>query len=100
MAKAVGQYIVQEKLPHADISILAAGYRLHIPVTIHVSIGYDIIHEHPNCDGAALGAASYNDFLVFAQQITDLEGGVFMSMGTAVMGPEVYLKSSFHGPQR
>ncbi len=91
--EAVGQYIVQEKLPHADISILAAGYRLHIPVTIHVSIGYDIIHEHPNCDGAALGAASYNDFLVFAQQITDLEGGVFMSMGTAVMGPEVYLKS-------
>ena len=54
-------------LPAQDVSILAAGYRLRVPVTVHVGIGYDIIHEHPNCDGAALGAASYRDFLVFTQ---------------------------------
>ena len=93
LGEAVGRAIWEEALPHRDISILAAGYRLHIPVTVHVSLGYDIIHEHPNCDGAALGAASYTDFLVFAQEVTRLEGGVLLSMGTAIMGPEVYLKA-------
>ncbi|MCX6028676.1 MAG: hypothetical protein NT169_05155 [Chloroflexi bacterium] len=79
--------------PHADISILAAGYRLRVPVTVHIGIGYDIIHEHPNCDAAALGEASYRDFLIFAQAITQLQGGVLLNFGTAVMGPEVYLKA-------
>ena len=79
--------------PHRGISVLAAGYRLRIPVTVHVSIGYDIIHEHPNCDGAALGAASYHDFLVFAASVAGLQGGVLLSFGTAIMGPEVYLKA-------
>ena len=91
--EAVGRAIWEEGLPHREVSILAAGYRLHIPVTVHISLGYDIIHEHPNCDGAALGAASYTDFLVFAQEVTRLEGGVLLSMGTAIMGPEVYLKA-------
>jgi len=81
------------QFPHADVSILAAGYRLAVPVTVHIGLGYDIIHEHPNCDGAALGAASYRDFLIFAQAITQLQGGVLLNFGTAVMGPEVYLKA-------
>lgn len=93
LGEAVGRAIWEEQMPHRDVSILAAGYRLHIPVTVHVSLGYDIIHEHPNCDGAALGAASYTDFLIFAQEITRMEGGVLLSMGTAIMGPEVYLKA-------
>ena len=93
LGEAVGRAVWEEAFPHREASILAAGYRLHIPVTIHVSIGYDIIHELPNCDGAALGAASYTDFLVFAQEVTRLEGGVLLSMGTAIMGPEVYLKA-------
>ena len=79
--------------PHADISILAAGYRLRVPVTVHIGLGYDIIHEHPNCDGAALGEASYRDFLIFTEAVTRLQGGVFLNFGTAVMGPEVYLKA-------
>ncbi len=91
--EAIGREIWEGGLPHRDVSVLAAGYRLGIPVTVHVSIGYDIIHEHPNCSGAALGAASYTDFLVFARQVSDLEGGVLLSTGTAVMGPEVYLKA-------
>ena len=91
--EAVGRVIWEEAFPNRDVSILAAGYRLHIPVTVHVSIGYDIVHEHPNCDGASLGQASYTDFLVYAQEITRLEGGVLLSMGTAIMGPEVYLKA-------
>ena len=91
--EAIGRMIEEEKFPHRDISVVAAGYRLRVPVTVHIGIGYDIIHEHPNCDGAALGAASYHDFLVFAQTVSNLEGGVFLNFGTAVMGPEVYLKA-------
>ena len=53
----------------------------------------DIIHEHPNCDGAAMGICSYNDFLVYTQTITKLENGVFLDFGSAVAGPEVYLKA-------
>ncbi|MBM4458827.1 MAG: hypothetical protein FJ011_13830 [Chloroflexi bacterium] len=82
-----------QPFPHADISILAAGYRLRVPVTVHIGLGYDIIHEHPNCDPAALGQASYHDFLIFAEAITRLQGGVLLNFGTAVMGPEVYLKA-------
>jgi hypothetical protein len=91
--EAAGRTIVEENLPHRDVSILAAGYRLRIPVTVHVSLGYDIVHEHPNCDGAAIGAASYTDFLVFANEVLRLEGGVLLSFGTAIMGPEVFLKA-------
>jgi len=60
---------------------------------VHVGIGYDIIHQHPNFDGAAVGAASYRDFLTFARVIQNLENGVVLCYGTAVMGPEVYLKA-------
>ncbi len=93
LGEAVGQAIETEALPHRDASICAAGYRLRVPVTVHVSLGYDIIHEHPNCDGAALGAATYRDFLVIAHAITQIEGGVVLSVGTQVMGPEVFLKA-------
>ena len=93
MGEAIGRMIVHERFPHQDVSILAAGVRLGIPATVHVGVGYDIIHEHPNCDGAALGATSYHDFLVFARSIEGLEGGVFLNFGSAVMGPEVYLKA-------
>jgi hypothetical protein len=67
--------------------------RLHLPVTVHIGIGYDIVHEHPNFDGAAAGGASYRDFLILAETLTRLQGGVFLNIGTSVMGPEVYLKA-------
>lgn len=91
--EGVGRAIAQGDFPHKDVSILAAAYRLGVPATIHIGLGYDIIHEHPNCDGAALGAASYHDFLVFTHTVSRLEGGVFLNFGTSVMGPEVYLKA-------
>ncbi|MBC7224120.1 MAG: hypothetical protein H5T59_07585 [Anaerolineae bacterium] len=91
--EAVGRMVEEERFPHRDVSILAAGYRLRVPVTVHVGIGYDIIHEHPDCDGAVLGAASYRDFLILAEALRGLEGGVFLNVGTAVMGPEVFLKA-------
>lgn len=91
--EAVGRAIAEGDYPHKEISIFAAGYRLRIPVTVHVGIGYDIIHEHPNCDGAALGAASYQDFLIMTESVSHLQGGVLLNFGTAIMGPEVYLKA-------
>ena len=93
LGESVGRMIDQEEFPHRETSVLAAGFRLGVPVTVHVGVGLDIIHEHPNCDGAALGATSYTDFLVFTQSVTGLEGGVYLNIGTAVMGPELYLKA-------
>jgi hypothetical protein len=75
------------------LSVCAAGWRAGVPVTSHVGIGSDIIHAHANCDGAALGACSYTDFLIFARSVQSLEGGVYLNIGTAVTGPEVYLKA-------
>jgi hypothetical protein len=90
---AVGEAIVARSLPHREASILAAAYTLDVPATVHVGIGYDIIHQHPNFDAAAAGAASYRDFLTFAEHVRHLERGVFLCLGSAVMGPEVYLKA-------
>ena len=93
LAGAVGKAIYEGNFPHKEFSLLSAGYRLQIPVTAHVGIGYDIIHEHPNCDGAATGAASYHDFLLFAKVVSSLENGVILNFGSAVMAPEVFLKA-------
>jgi len=91
--EAVGEAILAGDLPHADVSLLAAGRRLGVPVTVHIGIGYDIVHQHRNFDAARAGAASYRDFLTLAEGVRHLEGGVFLCIGSAVMGPEVYLKA-------
>lgn len=93
LGECIGKAIEERRLPHREISILAAAYRLKIPFTIHVSIGYDIVHEHLNCNGAAYGAASYTDFLRFAAELESLEHGVVMNFGSAIMAPEVFLKA-------
>ncbi|HID24536.1 MAG TPA: hypothetical protein EYP14_19355 [Planctomycetaceae bacterium] len=93
LGEAIGRMIEQERFPYRQTSVLAAAYRLQVPVTVHVAIGQDIIHEHPNFDAPATGAASYTDFLIFTRSVSRLEGGVFLNIGTAVMGPEIYLKA-------
>ncbi len=90
--EALGREIEENNFKYKEYSLLAAGYRYQVPVTVHVGLGCDIIHEHPNCSGAALGEASYTDFLIYAQSISNLENGVFLDFGSAVIGPEVYLK--------
>ena len=90
--ESVGRYIADNDFPYAASSVLAAGYRCNIPVTVHVGIGCDIVHEHPNCDGAIVGKATMTDFLIYAKSVENLEGGVFLNIGSAVAGPEVYLK--------
>lgn len=93
LGECLGKAILDGDFPHKETSILAAGVRLGVPVTVHVGIGQDILHEHPNCDGGAFGATSYQDFLILTHGVTQLEGGVMLNFGTAVMGPEVYLKA-------
>jgi hypothetical protein len=93
LGQSIGQAILREKLSHQNISLLALASKLEIPATVHVGIGYDIIHQHPNCNGASTGALSYNDFLWFARIIQGLEGGVVMNFGSSVMAPEVFLKA-------
>ena len=92
LGEAVGRAILEGDYPYKETSVFAAAARLQVPVTVHVGIGYDIIHQHPNCNGAATGQLSYNDFLIFAAILQNLEDGVVMNFGSAVMAPEVFLK--------
>ena len=91
--EALGKYIEEHRFPYRQYSLLAAGYRNQVPVTVHVGVGCDIVHEHPNADGAAIGQASYTDFLIYTKSVERLQHGVFLNFGSAVTGPEVYLKA-------
>ena len=91
--ESLGKAIEENNFKYKEYSLLAACYRMQIPVTIHVGIGLDFIHQHENCDGAAIGLGSYRDFLIYAKSIQNLENGVFLNFGSAVTGPEVYLKA-------
>jgi hypothetical protein len=93
LGESLGREILHGDFPHKATSLLAAGYRLGVPVTVHIGIGYDILHQHPNFDPAAFGTASYRDFLALCHTVEGLENGVFLCVGSAVMGPEVYLKA-------
>ena len=93
LGENVGRRIQESGFPHRNLSILAAAHRLSVPATIHSGIGYDIVHEHPNCDGASYGDTSYRDFLMFAHTLERLEGGVLLSFGSAIMAPEIFLKA-------
>jgi hypothetical protein len=81
-----------ERLPRAQYSVLAACARLGVPITVHVGIGTDTVHMHPALSGADLGEASHIDFRIAARIATELEGGVWVNVGSAVVMPEVFLK--------
>ncbi|WDP87142.1 MAG: deoxyhypusine synthase family protein [Desulfobacter sp.] len=93
LGRAVGRLILDQDLPFKELSLTAAGARLDLPVTVHVAMGTDIIHMHPDFDGAACGKASHDDFFTLAQEISKLEKGVFINAGSAVILPEVFLKA-------
>ncbi len=93
IGEAVGMSIVKAKLPHRRLSILATGYESNIPVTAHVAIGTDIIHQHPSANGEAIGEGSLLDFRNFIYSVSRLEGGVAINFGSAVILPEVFLKA-------
>jgi hypothetical protein len=89
---AVGRMIQAGDFPK-DKSLFAAGCRKGVPVTVHVAIGTDIIHMHPSFDGKATGVAAQNDFLTFCSLVSELEGGVYINLGSAVLLPEIFLKA-------
>jgi len=94
MGKAVGRMIARSKLPYKRFSLIGSAYRHGIPVTVHVAIGTDTIHFHPQADGEALGKTSLEDFFLFSGLVRRLDGGgVFMNIGSAVILPEVFLKA-------
>jgi phosphoheptose isomerase len=91
--EAVGRLIVEEDLPYREHSVLGNAYQLRVPMTIHLTIGADIIHQHPDCDFGMLGQTSGLDFRIFCASVAALERGVFLNFGSAVTGPEVFLKA-------
>lgn len=94
IGEAMGKTISSDlRFKFKCFSILAAAYERGIPVTVHVSIGQDIIHQHDNFDGAATGGASHKDFLTLSRLLQDVDSGVVMNFGSAVMAPEVFLKA-------
>ena len=93
LGAAVGQALLREEAPHAEQSILVAGARLGVPVTVHVALGTDIIHIHPSVEPAVTGAATHLDFRIFAGLVASLEGGVYLNLGSAVLMPEIFLKA-------
>ncbi len=90
---AVGRYIAENDLPHADASVFAQAWRLGIPATVHVAFGNDIIHQHPAWDAGAMGAATGRDFHLLTETVADLDGGALMNLGSAVVLPETFLKA-------
>lgn len=93
LGEALGGFLLERNAPNRNLSILARGHDLGIPVTVHVALGTDIIHQHPACSGGATGDATYRDFLIFAEVIRSITGGVVLNMGSAVLMPEVFLKA-------
>ncbi|GAB6096456.1 hypothetical protein JCM14469_27090 [Desulfatiferula olefinivorans] len=92
--EAVGAMLIEEKAPHVNRALLSRAYTLGIPYTLHVALGTDIVHQHPDADGASIGAASLRDFRIFAATVSHLGGGgVVLNLGSAVVMPEVFLKA-------
>lgn len=92
--ESVGRFIIKNRNPFADISLLALCAKHNIPATVHVAIGNDIIHQHPDADGAVIGEASFRDFRLLTTIVSQLgDGGVYLNIGSAVILPEVFLKA-------
>jgi hypothetical protein len=81
------------KHPWNETSILAQAFRHNVPLTVHPGIGYDIITNHPMFNGAAIGRAAGLDFAQFSRAVEGLDGGVVLSVGSAIMAPQVFEKS-------
>lgn len=91
---AIGRYILEHRLPHRDASLLAEAVRLRMPATVHIAIGTDIIHQHPQADGRVIGKTTMDDFRLLTEVVARLGGGgVVLNLGSAVVLPEVFLKA-------
>jgi hypothetical protein len=93
LGAALGELIQEHGGPGLDASLLVAARRKGVPATVHVAIGTDIVHMSPRLDGAALGQATLADFRTLCGLVARLEGGVWLNLGSAVVMPEVFLKT-------
>lgn len=93
LGAALGRYIDDLDCPHADVSLVHAAYKAGIPCTIHVALGTDIVHMHPQVSGADLGEASLTDFRILCRVIHGMSEGLWLNIGSAVVMPEVFLKA-------
>ncbi len=92
--ETLGKVLIASKAANLNISLLAQAYRMQIPVTVHVALGTDIIHQQPTMDGCATGELTMRDFRIFAGQVSGLgRGGVVLNIGSTVILPEVFLKA-------
>jgi hypothetical protein len=93
LGTALGETILERGGPGLDASLLVAARRAGVPATVHVAIGTDIVHMTLRLDGASLGRATLADFRILCGLVARLEGGVWLNLGSAVVMPEVFLKT-------
>lgn len=95
LGESLGRWLLESRAPHRESSILSEAYRFGVPVTVHVAIGTDTLHQHPGFDGASWGELTARDFRIFAKRVESLghSGGVALNVGSAVILPEVFLKA-------
>ncbi|MDR1079404.1 MAG: hypothetical protein LBQ79_00190 [Deltaproteobacteria bacterium] len=93
LGRACSRLLSGSAPPHGHLSVLCACFRLGVPVTIHPALGTDVFSIHPDFDAGELGKAADADFRLFCRLVADLEGGVFLNLGSAVIMPEVFLKA-------
>ena len=94
MGEAIGRRLHLTHPAHADKSLLYTAYEARVPVTVHVAVGTDIVHIHPSADGASIGQTSQQDFRLLCSLVRELDGGgVYLNLGSAVVLPEVFLKT-------
>lgn len=95
MGEALGEAITRLARPEfAEACLQVQAYRRNVPVTVHVAVGTDTPHTHPAAEGAAIGAATHQDFKLFCSIVRELnDGGVYLNVGSAVLLPEVFLKA-------
>ncbi len=90
---SVGKAIDASRARYRERSLLAQAHRLGVPVTVHVAVGADIVHMHPEADGALIGEGSLRDFRFFCGLVAEMDGGAYVNVGSAVILPEVFLKA-------
>ncbi len=92
--EALSRALIETEAPNSELSLLVGAYRAGVPLTIHVAIGTDIVHQHSSADGEAIGRTSLRDFRIFAREVGRLnEDAVVINIGSAVIMPEVFLKA-------
>ncbi len=92
--EAVAEALFKKGGPNTELSLLYNAYKMDIPLSVHSALGTEIIHQHPNVDGAAVGDTSLTDFQVFSNSVSKLDSNsIVMNIGSAVIMPEVFLKA-------